>query len=74
MSETRLKQGDVTETLIKATEAAAEMNATDVLVLLYRREEGSDDFHIKMIGSDEVTVETANWLLDKAKHFLISEE
>jgi hypothetical protein len=73
MSESRLKQGDVTSTLIKVTEAVAEMNATDVLVLLYRRLD-AEGFHLKVIGSDEVTVETANWLLDKAKHFLISED
>jgi hypothetical protein len=68
------KLGDVTDTLIKATEKASEMEATDALVLLYYRPPGTENYRLKMVGSNEVTIETANWLLDKAKYFLLYEE
>ncbi|HXP82592.1 MAG TPA: hypothetical protein VN976_22020 [Verrucomicrobiae bacterium] len=74
MSDARFFQGDVTETLIKATELVSEVHPTDVLVILYGREKDTDSCFIKMIGSNEVTIETANWLLDKAKNFLIAED
>jgi hypothetical protein len=69
-----LKLGDVTDTLIKATEKASEMEATDALVLLYYKAPGTEACKLKVVCSNEVTIETANWLLDKAKYFLLYEE
>jgi hypothetical protein len=73
MADARFKAGDVTETLIHATEKASEMETTDVLVLLYKRTPDSDGFRLKIVCSDDVTIECANWLLDKAKMFLLNE-
>lgn len=74
MNNTRFKSGDVTETLVKATEFASELNATDALVILYSRPADSAGYHLRYVCSDNITIETANWLLDKMKDRLIREE
>lgn len=71
---TRFGKGDVTETLVTATERASEMDATDVLVILYKRPPESSDCFIKTVYSENLTIETANWLLDKIKDRLIRED
>lgn len=67
----RLQSGDVTETLIKATEKAGEMEATDVLVILYNRTE--DVAKMNAICSDGVTIEMSNWMCDKLKNWMLNE-
>jgi hypothetical protein len=66
-----IQLGDVTETLIKATEQVSEQETSDVVVILYNR--NSDPVKMRCVCSDGVTIETANWMLDKAKAFLIIE-
>lgn len=73
MSETRLKGGDVTDTLIRATEVAAEMNATDVFVVLYARPPEPEVCRLRWVSSQNLTLETLNWLADKVKLFLLRE-
>jgi hypothetical protein len=74
MSETRFKQGDVTETLVKSAERAGEVSATHAIVLLYSWHPETEIFRLIVVCSDDVTAETANWMLDKAKCFLLAED
>lgn len=65
-----IKKGTVTDTLIRATEH--QEDATDVLVILYtKKENGGYGLHVD--SNEEMTVETANWLCDKVKSWLIQE-
>lgn len=67
-----LRGGDVTDVLIRSTEKASEDNTTHVMVILYtKKEEGGYTLHVD--SNDAVTVETANWLCDKVKDWLIRE-
>ena len=70
MSDLILKKGTVTDTLIRATEEQHDANY--VLIVLYsKREDGSFNLHVD--SNQEMTVETANWLCDKVKDWLIRE-
>lgn len=70
MSDAILKKGTVTDALIRSTEE--QYDATDVLIILYsKREDGSYRLHCN--SNEEMTVETANWLCDKVKDWLIRE-
>jgi len=65
-----LKKGTVTDTLIRSTEDQGD--ATHVLVILYsKREDGS--YHLNVDSNEDMTIETANWLCDKVKVWLLQE-
>jgi hypothetical protein len=65
-----LKLGSVTDTLVRAAETQAD--ATHVLVILYsKREDGS--YGLNVDSNEDMTVETANWLCDKVKAWLIQQ-
>lgn len=66
---TSLKSGSVTDTLIRATEE--QHDATHVLVVLYAKREEGYGLHVD--SNDDMTVETANWLCDKVKAWLLQE-
>jgi hypothetical protein len=69
----RFRAGDVTETLVRATEKVSEMNPTHAMVLLYScPPELTAPAKLKVICSDAVTIETANWMLDQGKNFLLN--
>jgi hypothetical protein len=65
-----LKKGSVTDTLIRATEDQGD--ATHVLVILYSKREGGS-YGLNVDSNADMTVETANWLCDKVKAWLIQE-
>lgn len=67
-----LRGGDVTDVLIRSTEKASEDNATHVMVILYTKKEPTG-YTLHVDSNDAVTIETANWLCDKVKDWLIRE-
>jgi hypothetical protein len=71
--DTRFGSGDVTETLVKATEMVSDFDPTHVMVVLYHAPKDAKQYKIRCVCSDEITIETANWMLDKMKNFLIRE-
>jgi hypothetical protein len=67
---TLLKKGTVTDTLIRSTEDQGD--ATHVLVILYTKKENGG-YGLNVDSNEDMTVETANWLCDKVKAWLIQE-
>ena len=65
----RIKSGDVTETLVAATERAGEIAASDALVVLL----ADDGRSLTYVCSDQLSIETINWMTDKLKHLLLCE-
>jgi len=67
--------GDVTGTLVRAAEKASELNAQYALVILYNTRDGDQvrTYDISTLATENMTVETANWLCDKVKDWLIAE-
>jgi hypothetical protein len=76
-----LTKGDVTDTLIRATEKASGNGTTHVMVILYTQANGAEDkpgdlakYTLSVDSSENVTIECANWLCDKVKSWLLREE
>jgi hypothetical protein len=62
-----IKKGSVTDALIQSTEE--QDDATHVLIILYAKRE--DSYGLKVNSNDDMTIETANWLCDKVKEWLL---
>jgi len=73
MNNQRFQSGDVTETLIRATEIASQNESTDALVILYRRPPQTNEYGISYVFSKDLTIADANWLVDKLKVRLLVE-
>ena len=74
MSHETTKAKDVTEAIVRAMDKAAEVEATHVFIIFYSCKKETQDYRMDYISNDVVTIETANWMIDKAKRFLLRDE
>jgi hypothetical protein len=58
---------------MRAVEKASEIEPTHVLVVLYNMKDNNGSYDMACVSNSSMTVETANWLADKLKEWLLRE-